>query len=242
MGSRTWYTGLAAAAAFSALIAAPSQAASVFVQIAPPAPQVEVVPAPRQGQVWVPGHWKWNGVQHVWVPGHFQQRRVGYIWAPARWVQVGGRWEFREGAWVRAGNTCRDSDGDGICDRFDATPGGPGPGAPVIVQIAPPAPQVEVRPAPRPGNTWIPGHWQWNGNQYVWRAGYWQTRRAGLVYIPDRWVQWQGRWVFKPGMWVRPDGRVRDDDGDGLADAWDKDRDNDGLPDRMDRAPNTPNR
>ena len=41
-------------------------AAEIYVNIAPPAPRYEVVPAPRVGYVWVPGFWDWRGNRHVW--------------------------------------------------------------------------------------------------------------------------------------------------------------------------------
>ena len=51
-----------------ALGTAPASAAvSVQLQIAPPAPRAEYVPAPRRGHVWAPGHWDWRGQRHVWV-------------------------------------------------------------------------------------------------------------------------------------------------------------------------------
>jgi hypothetical protein len=80
-----------------------SEAASVAVDItvAPPAPRVVAVPAPRRGYVWVPGHWRWNGHRHVWVDGHWVRERVGYHWVPAQWVQVGPRWHFVPGYWER---------------------------------------------------------------------------------------------------------------------------------------------
>ncbi len=54
--------------------------AGVFVDIdvAPPAPQVEVVPEPRVGYVWAPGYWEWRGGHHVWVGGHWIGERRGY--------------------------------------------------------------------------------------------------------------------------------------------------------------------
>ena len=42
----------------------------VVVGLAPPAPVVEVAPAPpAPGYVWQPGYWSWNRFQYVWVPG-----------------------------------------------------------------------------------------------------------------------------------------------------------------------------
>ena len=41
---------------------------------------------------------------------------------------------------------------------------------PGLVQLAPPPPRVERVPPPRRDQVWIPGHWQWNERDYVWRA------------------------------------------------------------------------
>ena len=41
--------------------------AIVDIDVAPPAPREEVVPAPRVGFVWAPGYWNWDGHKHVWA-------------------------------------------------------------------------------------------------------------------------------------------------------------------------------
>ena len=111
---------LATAATLALASALPASARTeVFVNVAPPAPVVEVVPAPRAGWVWVPGFWEWRGHRHFWVRGHWEHARHGYYYAPARWVQRGDRWEFSHGRWLR------DSDRDGVPDRYDARPFNP---------------------------------------------------------------------------------------------------------------------
>ncbi|HEX5129428.1 MAG TPA: YXWGXW repeat-containing protein [Usitatibacter sp.] len=32
---------------------------------------VTAQPAPREGWIWSPQHWEWNGREHVWVEGHW---------------------------------------------------------------------------------------------------------------------------------------------------------------------------
>jgi hypothetical protein len=263
MASKTWIKGAVATAAFTALLSAPALAQRVVVQIAPPAPQVEVVPAVPRGQVWVPGHWKWNGSQYVWIRGHMSGRRAGFVFMPAQWVSVNGRWEYREGTWVRPGNACRDSDGDGICDRNDRDRDGDGvrnsqdsrpnnpnvgapvaaaPSGPVYVQVPPPPPRAEPAPVLRRGQVWVPGHWRWSGREHVWVAGHYNTRRAGFVWAPARWVQVGGRWEYREGNWVRPGNACRDSDNDGICDRFDNDKDGDGVRNNQDARPNNPNR
>jgi hypothetical protein len=217
-----------------------------------------VVPAVPRGQVWVPGHWQWNGSQHVWVRGHMSARRSGYIFMPAQWVNVNGRWEYREGTWVRPGNQYRDRDGDGIADRFDNDKDGDGipnrvdaqPGranatvqrSAVYVQVPPPPPRAEPRPGKRPGEVWVPGYWSWNGREHVWVAGHYTARRVGYVWAPATWVQVGGRWEFREGNWARPGNACRDSDRDGICDRFDRDRDGDGVRNNQDARPGNPNR
>jgi hypothetical protein len=78
-----------------------SAAVVVDVDVAPPAPQVEVVPAARPGYVWAPGFWAWRGGQHVWVRGHWLGERRGYHWVPDAWVPAGPHWHYAPGHWER---------------------------------------------------------------------------------------------------------------------------------------------
>jgi hypothetical protein len=101
------------------ILSAPAMAdVNVVIRVAPPAPRVEVVPGPRAGHVWVPGHWAWRSGQHVWVGGHWVRERAGMHWHPSRWVLRNGDWYFVAGGWNRA-PYLRDSDHDGVANRFD---------------------------------------------------------------------------------------------------------------------------
>jgi opacity protein-like surface antigen len=98
--------------------------AQFVVNIAPPAPQYEVVPAPRAGYVWDAGHYEWRNNQHVWVGGQWIAARNGYDYQARRWVQRGnGEWMLAGGNWERRGPN-GDRDGDGIANRYDNHRGG----------------------------------------------------------------------------------------------------------------------
>ena len=82
--------------------APPPHDAVVVIDVAPPAPYVEVVPViPYAGAVWIGGYWGWSGGRHVWTGGYWDHPRAGYRYQPHAWVQVGGRWQLHGGAWVR---------------------------------------------------------------------------------------------------------------------------------------------
>jgi hypothetical protein len=42
----------------------------------PPPPLIveRVPPPPAAYLVWIPGHWRWNGVRYVWRRGHYARR------------------------------------------------------------------------------------------------------------------------------------------------------------------------
>ncbi len=89
----------------ASVFAAPAYAQlSVNINLAPPAPQYEVVPTIQPGYVWAPGYWGWNGDRHIWVRGRTIVQREGFLWAPDRWEQrdrtffrTAGHWERDNG-------------------------------------------------------------------------------------------------------------------------------------------------
>jgi WXXGXW repeat (2 copies) len=81
---------------------------------------------------------------------------------------------------------------------------------PALAQYPPPPPgppplRYEAVPPPRPGAyVWEPGHWHWNGVQYVWVEGRYVPRhphRPYAQYTPGRWVWNGGAWVWQPSHW-----------------------------------------
>ena len=71
----------------------------VDVNIAPPAPRVEVVPRVRVGYVWAPGDWRWGGHRYIWVRGRYIRARHGRHWVADSWEDRHGRWHYRPGHW-----------------------------------------------------------------------------------------------------------------------------------------------
>ena len=78
----------------------------------------------------------------------------------------------------------------------------------VVIPVGPPEPRAEpVPPPPRHYRAdhvvWQPGHWRWNGRDYVWVSG-------RYVEIPRHRHGWDaGHWERRPGGWVWFDGRWR---------------------------------
>jgi hypothetical protein len=181
-------------AALLALAAPQAASAAVDVAVGVQLPSVQVVVAgqpPAQGP---------RGP----APG------PGYTWEPERWERVNGAWVKQGGYW---------------------RPPAPVVAAPVVyepepepvfeVDVAPPAPVVEVRPAmPYQGALWIPGYWAWMRGRHHWVAGRWSAPRPRYLWVAQRWDRDGHRWRYAPGRWARQDrdwdggrrGRGHDDD------------------------------
>jgi hypothetical protein len=85
--------------AASALLAPTlASAANDSADVAPPASRAEPV-APREGYIWAPGYWEWNGRAYKWVSGTYVYERRGAHWVADRWEQVGPHWQHLRGHW-----------------------------------------------------------------------------------------------------------------------------------------------
>jgi hypothetical protein len=111
---------------------------TAIVSVAPPAPRHEVVPGPRAGWVWAPGHYVWRGNEYSWVEGSWMRERNGYEYREPRWVQrgngewqlVGGNWEQREARRearrMERNDPNGDIDRDGVANQYDRDRDGDG--------------------------------------------------------------------------------------------------------------------
>jgi len=75
--------------------------------------------------------------------------------------------------------------------------------AEVVINVAPPRPLVEHRPArPGPGFMWIAGYHRWDGHGYVWVPGRWdRPPREHAVWVAPRWEHRHGGYVLVEGHW-----------------------------------------
>jgi hypothetical protein len=92
---------LPALSALMLLCSAPTFAAVIDIEVAPPAPRVVEAPPPRAGYVWAPGYWRWDGHQHVWADGRWMRERHGQHWVPEHWGERHGHYHFEPGRWER---------------------------------------------------------------------------------------------------------------------------------------------
>ena len=112
----------------SATIISPSVAAPVatpglvVVQVEPPAPRVEAMPAAREGYVWAPGYWSWDGSNYVWVEGRYVPALAGYSYMPPHWEAVNGGWTLVGEQWV-PGNVRTNPLGNATANPLRPSPG-----------------------------------------------------------------------------------------------------------------------
>jgi hypothetical protein len=68
----------------------------------------------------------------------------------------------------------------------------------------PPPPPYETVPfQPSPDAYWVPGHYNWDGNQYIFVGGYWTIPPHRYhQYVESHWVyRGDGRYVYVRGYW-----------------------------------------
>lgn len=73
-----------------------------------------------------------------------------------------------------------------------------------IVNAPPPMPREYMPPKPTDQGVvvWVPGFWQWNGENYIWlRGAYVQPPIAGQNWTPGHWVRQHGEWYWIAGFW-----------------------------------------
>lgn len=73
---------------------------------------------------------------------------------------------------------------------------------PGVIQVAPPPPRYEAAPRILSNQVWVPGRWNWSGQQYVWQRGHSERMRPDYVYAPGRWVAADGGWRWSDETWT----------------------------------------
>jgi hypothetical protein len=76
-----------------------------------------------------------------------------------------------------------------------------------VVAAPPPALKAEIVPVLPPERAaleyWQPGHWRWNGREYVWVEGRYVVRpRPQAVWVAPHWDRRRSGWVFVEGHWA----------------------------------------
>ena len=81
------------------LAAAASSTGEIELTLPPPPARYEVVPQPRAGYIYQPGHYEWDGRAYVWREGLFIEKREGHVYTPYGLEHRGDMWYYRRGHW-----------------------------------------------------------------------------------------------------------------------------------------------
>lgn len=154
--------------------------------IAPPPLQQEVItPEPSQAAVWIPGYWNRTPDNWDWVGGHWEQppfENARYV--AGYWQYDQSKYEWQPGHWAAATQ-----------------------GVVVAKPISPPPAFYEPIPQPTQvvaNQTWVAGHWDWNGITWVWNPGFYAVPPAPqVVWTPGYWKRGLlGAYRWTPGHWA----------------------------------------
>lgn len=92
------------------------------------------------------------------------------------------------------------------CTATSTTTVQPAPADVALVRVEPPAVRYEAVPVLPPDRAarehWQPGHWRWDGREYVWVPGRYAVRpQPNAVWIAPRWERRGAGWVMIEGRW-----------------------------------------
>ena len=139
---------------------------------------------PEGDAVWIGGYWAWDDdrADFLWVSGCWRVKPQGKDWVSGYWREVSGQHQWVPGFWrtVEAQKTSE-----------------------VTYYPEPPPPPQTAAPPPaaEPDSFYVPGHWMWVGDHYVWRAGYYTRVRTGYVYVASHYRWTPFGFVFVAGYW-----------------------------------------
>jgi hypothetical protein len=165
----------------------PASADEVRITVTPPALRTEVRGTrPGPYHVWQAGSWAWHPEgRYIWHPGRWVLPPEGRtVWVRDEWIRYAGSWQLVPGHWRAVGETIPT-----VTQRVNVT-------------VEPPAEQVEAPMTGPEGQTWIRGHWSWDGARYVWTPGH-------LMVVPEGFHAWEaghwyaagGHWFYRGGYW-----------------------------------------
>jgi hypothetical protein len=84
------------------------------------------------------------------------------------------------------------------CVERQHTDSSPFPPVPPLIPEAMQKPPVTTEPL-----MWQPGHWDWNGNAYVWARGqYVPAEGHGNLWMPGWWSRGPAGWFWQPPHWT----------------------------------------
>ncbi|MCA9179517.1 MAG: hypothetical protein KDB14_33910 [Planctomycetales bacterium] len=153
--------------------------------------------------VWIPGYWAWDFVEQptetssgamgfVWVSGLWRDVPPGRNWISGYWQEVEGGFQWSPGYWLDRNLVPQTPETAGV------------EVAPQVVYLPAPPDSLDQGPniiSPGADCFWVPGHWEYHIDHYVWHAGFWARQHTGWVWTPARYVCTPYGHVYLSGYW-----------------------------------------
>ena len=150
----------------------------------PPAlPQVYAAAATAANKLqWIGGYWAFREEvgDYVWVSGLYREVPPDRVWVPGTWMQTDGGYQWVQGYW----------ESEALAEQTAFLP-------------APPA-SIDNGPSSPPPNDqsfWMPGQWNYVGNEYQWQSGYWTAQYADWVWQPACYQSTPQGYIYVSGYW-----------------------------------------
>lgn len=163
-----------------------------IVPIAPPAPIDEQPPALQDvssdantettNLQWIGGYWAFSEElgDYVWVSGLYREVPPDRAWVAGTWMETDGGYQWVQGYWE-------------LTSLAERTVYLPAP--PASIDNGPSS------PAPNDNSFWMPGQWDYVGNDYQWKSGYWTAQYDDWIWQPACYQATPRGYIYVSGYW-----------------------------------------
>jgi hypothetical protein len=171
--------------AFASLAVEPQPTPTVAKKPPPPIEEVPPAEKPEGAVIWIKGYWAYDDDRkdYLWVSGVWRTPPPGKQWVPGYWREEGDKAQWVPGFWTAVVK-------EGEKREVTYLPEPP----------KPPEAKLPDTP-PAPDTFYVPGHWVWNGERYLWEAGYWAKVQPDYVWVPGHYRWTPGGYLYVAGYW-----------------------------------------
>lgn len=159
------------------------------VPLRPPEKIHEDAPEQDDPQLqWIPGYWNWSEKMgdYIWVSGVWRNPPNGHQWIEGYWKKLPEGWVWIRGFWSPVNRNALFFITDVPPDSIDE--------------------RVPFPPSPQEAYFWMPGYWSYEkeSGQFSWISGRWEFFREHVIYIPGHYIWRENGYVFVPPYWDWP--------------------------------------
>ena len=134
---------------------------------------------------WIPGYWAWDAQKQdfMWVSGVYRVPPQDRTFVPGYWQHTpDDGWRWIAGFWAGANQ----------------------PNVPYTPEPPAPLDNGPSMPAPSDDAVYVPGSWIYRDTRFVWRPGYYSALQVGRVWVPAHYAWTPNGYLFIDGYWDYP--------------------------------------